>query len=109
MCGIFGYIYSKNSKLDKKGFNILGVNNDSRGGDSCGIFIDGKVEYGVNKTKLYSNFFKESKLLKETNKCKIALGHCRKASVGNISLETAQPVVLYNDKKEVDLDRKSVV
>lgn len=102
MCGIFGFIHTKNSKLDKKSFNILGVNNDSRGGDSCGIFIDGKVEYGVNKTKLYSNFFKESKLLKETDKCKIALGHCRKASVGNISLETAQPVVLYNDKKEVE-------
>lgn len=101
-CGIFGFINTKESKLDKRGFNILGVNNDSRGGDSCGIFIDGKVEYGVNKTKLYSNFFKESKLLKETNKCKIALGHCRKASVGNISLETAQPVVLYNDKKEVE-------
>lgn len=102
MCGIFGFINTKESKLDKRSFNILGVNNDSRGGDSCGIFIDGKVEYGVNKTKLYSNFFKESKLLKETNKCKIALGHCRKASVGNISLETAQPVVLYNDKNEVE-------
>ena len=52
MCGIFGIINTKKTKLDKKCFNVLGINNDSRGGDSCGIFIDGEVEYGVNTEKL---------------------------------------------------------
>ena len=102
MCGIFGVINNKPSKFNKTAFNILGINNDSRGGDSCGIFIDGEVEYGVNKEKLYANFFETSELLNKTKKCKIALGHCRKASVGAINISTAQPVVLRNDKDEVE-------
>lgn len=102
MCGIFGIINNKPSKFNKTAFNILGINNDSRGGDSCGIFIDGEVEYGVNKEKLYADFFKTSELLNKTKKCKIALGHCRKASVGAININTAQPVVLRNDKGEVE-------
>lgn len=102
MCGIFGIINNKKERFNKPIFNILGIQNDTRGGDSCGIFIDGNVEYGINETKLYSKFHKKSILLNETSKCKIALGHCRKASVGNISLETAQPVVLYNDKGGIE-------
>ena len=93
-CGIFGIINFRPSTLNKTAFNVLGINNDSRGGDSCGIFIDGKVEYGVGNKKLYSSFFKESELLNSTTKCSIALGHCRKASIGVISERTAQPVVL---------------
>lgn len=102
MCGIFGVINNKTSRFNKTAFNILGINNDSRGGDSCGIFIDGEVEYGVNKEKLYADFFENSELLNKTKKCKIALGHCRKASVGAININTAQPVVLRNDNDEVE-------
>lgn len=102
MCGIFGVINTKKTKLDKKCFNVLGINNDSRGGDSCGIFIDGEVEYGVNTEKLYSSFFTKSKLLNKTDKCKIALGHCRKASVGAINEKTAQPVVLYDEEGKAE-------
>lgn len=80
----------------------MGVRNDSRGGDSCGVFIDGSVEYGIDKQKMFISFFRDSELLKNTHECKIALGHCRKASVGKVSLETAQPVVLYDDKNNVD-------
>ena len=102
MCGIFGIITTKPTKLNKQAFNVLGIENDTRGGDSCGIFIDGNTEYGINDKKLYSKFFSESKLLNSVNKTTIALGHCRKASVGNISLETAQPVVLTNDDGVVE-------
>ena len=93
-CGIWGLINTKKSKFDKTLFNVLGIHNDSRGGDSCGIFIDGKTEYGIDKTKLYANFYKTSKVIRETDDCKIAIGHCRKASVGVISEATAQPIVL---------------
>ena len=102
MCGLFGVITTKPTKLTKTIFNVLGVENDTRGGDSCGIFIDGQVEYGVNENKYYSNFFKNSKLLKATKKCSIALGHCRKASVGVINETTAQPIVLTNDDGKVE-------
>ena len=100
MCGIFGCISLK----EKKKFNYtlfatLGIHNDSRGGDSCGIFIDGKSEYGVDKEKYFSDFFLGSKLLEETEEYNIALGHCRKASPGMaVSRDKAQPIVLRNAK-----------
>ena len=43
MCGIWGIIYKEPHQLNKVLFNSLGVLNDTRGGDSCGIFIDGKT------------------------------------------------------------------
>lgn len=98
MCGIFGIITPKPRKLDQRAFCVLGVNNDSRGGDSCGIFIDRKYEYGVNEYKLFYNFFPKSKLLNSINRCQVALGHCRKASVGAINAANAQPVVIRNPK-----------
>ena len=102
MCGIFGMISKKSRPFNKRGFCTMGVRNDSRGGDSCGVFIDGLVEYGVDKQKTFISFFRDSLILNTTTECKVALGHCRKASVGNVSLETAQPVVLYNENNEID-------
>ena len=97
MCGIFGIITPKPRKLDLRAFCVLGVNNDSRGGDSCGIFIDKRYEYGVNENKLFYNFFPRSKVLNSVNTCQIALGHCRKASVGAINAANAQPVVIKDE------------
>lgn len=102
MCGIFGFLSKKEKPFNKRAFCTMGVRNDSRGGDSCGIFIDGEVEYGVDKQKTFISFFRDSVLLDLTTTCKVALGHCRKASVGNVSLETAQPVVIYNEKGEAE-------
>lgn len=102
MCGIFGSISKVPKKFNKRAFAVIGSDNDSRGGDSCGLFVDGDVEYGVDQNKKFIDFFVTSKLFNNTNTCKIALGHCRKASVGKIALETAQPVVIYNDQGKVD-------
>jgi predicted glutamine amidotransferase len=102
MCGIFGMISRKSKPFNKRAFCTMGVRNDSRGGDSCGVFIDGLVEYGVDKQKTFMNFFRDSLVLDTTTECKVALGHCRKASVGKVSIETAQPVVLSNDNGEIE-------
>lgn len=101
MCGIFGIITPKPRKLDLRAFCVLGVNNDSRGGDSCGIFIDKKYEYGVNENKLFYSFFPKSRLLDTVTHAQIALGHCRKASVGAINAANAQPVVIKGEDGEV--------
>lgn len=101
MCGIFGIITPKPRKFDFRTFCVLGVNNDSRGGDSCGIFIDKKYEYGVNEFKLFYNFFPRSKVLNSVTKCQVALGHCRKASVGAINAANAQPVVIKDEQGNV--------
>lgn len=97
MCGIAGIINKTPRTFDYATFCSLGISNDSRGGDSCGVFIDGRYEYGVGDTKFFSSYFQDSKLLDETEKATIALVHCRKASVGVISEKTAQPVVITKD------------
>ena len=85
-------------------FNVLGVANDVRGGDSCGYFIDGKSAYGHEQTKLYENFFKTDEGLKTISTAKIALGHDRKASVGGVSLEKAQPVIITKEGDDSVVD-----
>ena len=97
MCGIFGFIGQQQKPFDKRAFVTLGVANDARGGDSCGIFIDGQYEYGVDKLKLFSDFWYESKLIKNTKSATIVLGHDRKASVGGVKAELAQPVIINGE------------
>jgi len=104
MCGLFGIINSEPKTFDRRAFLTLGVNNDTRGGDSCGVFIDGQIEYGYDKLKLFADFWSTSEVLKNTSKSLIAMGHCRKASVGGIGIrdEKAQPVVLKNDEGKIE-------
>ena len=101
MCGIAGIITKTPRVFDYSTFCTLGIANDARGGDSCGVFIDGRYEYGTEDTKLFSNYFLSSDLLDNTNKAMVAMVHCRKASVGKISKETAQPVVLTDKNGKV--------
>ena len=103
MCGIFGHIsLEKKKKFNFPLFATLGIHNDTRGGDSCGIFIDGKSEYGTTAiNKYFSDFFLDSTILGETKEFNIALGHCRKASPGmGLEPDKAQPVVLRNSKTD---------
>lgn len=102
MCGIAGIINKTPRAFDYSTFCTLGIANDSRGGDSCGVFIDGKYEYGVDKRKYFSTYFMDSDLLYDTKKATIALLHCRKASVGTISEATAQPVIITDDLGKVE-------
>lgn len=105
MCGIFGFASKKNNKkfaVDK--FTILGLYNDSRGKDSCGVFIDKEIQWGVDKSKLYADFVCANPFVSsyEDKHVDIAMGHCRKASVGSISLETAQPVIIRGEDDKIE-------
>lgn len=98
MCGIFGILSKKSKKFDYPTFCTLGVANDARGGDSVGVFIDGKSQYGVDNNKLFRNYITSKDcILGGIKKSKIALGHCRKASVGAINEKTAQPVIIKGE------------
>lgn len=101
MCGIAGIITKTPRAFDYAAFCTLGIANDVRGGDSCGVFIDGKYDYGVKDDKYFQDYFLNSGLINETTKSSIALVHCRKASIGNISKETAQPVVITDNNDKV--------
>lgn len=103
MCGIAGIINKTPRTFDYGTFCTLGISNDARGGDSCGIFIDGIEDYGVvGDKKFFSGYFQNNELLDSVKTSTVALVHCRKASVGVISRETAQPVVLRNEKGKVE-------
>lgn len=92
MCGLAGIISSNKTSFNVNHFNLLGTLNDERGGDSCGIFIDGEVKYGINDKKLFRSFMCDLKYPKTSS---IALLHCRKASAGyTVNLYQSQPVII---------------
>lgn len=100
MCGIAGIISQAPKKFDFTTFCTLGIHNDIRGGDSVGIFIDGKSEFyceGATKQSLFENFMESSKLIQNTEESQIAILHCRKASVGTIDVQKAQPVIINDE------------
>lgn len=97
MCGLAGIISPEQTTFNINHFNVLGALNDERGGDSCGIFIDGMIDYGVNADACF-RYFTESVNYPKT--ASIALLHCRKASPGYpVNLAQAQPVIIYNEEK----------
>lgn len=99
MCGIGGIISASPRPFNYTAFCALGVINDARGGDSCGVFIDGKYYYGIKEKKYFSDAFKDMEILNNTDTSQIALVHCRKASVGAIDHSTAQPVIIAPEGK----------
>jgi glucosamine 6-phosphate synthetase-like amidotransferase/phosphosugar isomerase protein len=91
MCGIFAWSGSKPELFNKSKFDILGIYNDSRGGDSCGVSTDGEIYYGVTTNcKKYSQFLFEKNYLLP-NKFPTVIGHTRKSSVGSVNTENAHP------------------
>ena len=95
MCGIWCVINQEVAPFDYQSFCTLGAANDRRGGDSCGVFIDGKVEYGIDKKARFEDFFWDSELLNNTATARFALGHDRKASVGMpVNLKNAHPIII---------------
>lgn len=99
MCGIGGIISASPKPFNYTAFCALGVTNDVRGGDSCGVFIDGKYYYGIKEKRYFADAFKDIEILNTTEESQIALVHCRKASVGVIDHSTAQPVIIAPNNK----------
>lgn len=100
MCGIAGIISTEKTKFNIDHFNILGAFNDERGGDSCGIFIDNTVTYGISDNALFRNYMLGIDYPEEAS---IALLHCRKASPGMMINEAqAQPIVFRNNFGEIE-------
>lgn len=102
MCGIYGFVGCKKQPVDLVKFITLGVENDERGGHGCGIFVDGRLEYGNVTDKYFEAFYDKSNVLKECKEAEVMLGHDRKASVGGVSNEKLQPVTITNDNGDVD-------
>jgi len=94
MCGLFAYNSIRdNHSFSWDKFNHLGLDNDERGGDSIGRVVGETIDKFVSKKAktTYQDYVINTK---NSDPSHIALGHTRKASVGEISEATAQPVVL---------------
>jgi len=95
MCGIVGFVPKKNKEINPHTLMFLGVANEERGTDSCGIAVEGSVKKSVGKAR---DFFVEVlptllKLRKERKlKSSRVIFHTRKASLpGKVSEDTAHP------------------
>lgn len=89
-CGIFGWSGRDTKKFNKHKFDILGLFNNSRGGDSCGVSTDGEIYYGTGVHKNYDEFVINKDYSLPVN-VPVVIGHARKASIGGISEVNAHP------------------
>lgn len=96
MCGLFAYVSKDNewTELRRWKFQMLGVANDDRGGDGCGIAFDGIVIKGATPKK-FDEFWRLDNVPYELEMPAI-IGHDRKASVGAQTLENTQPICFDN-------------
>lgn len=94
-CGLFAHISNfENSAFSWDKFNYLGRDNDERGGDSVGRVVGDEVQKYINSKKTKTTYEDFVITYKNTEPSNIAIGHTRKASVGGLNPDLAQPVVL---------------
>jgi predicted glutamine amidotransferase len=88
MCGLFGF--SGEKEVDLKKFKILALYNETRGGDSTGIFYN-KSNVEKELGSAYA-FFNKSEFKQPTNsEDRVIFGHTRKSSSGAKTANNAHP------------------
>lgn len=93
-CGIFGWTGRNVEEFGKDKFNLLGMANQSRGRDSCGIGANGKIFVGIDSTKKYEEWLKENyhnDNVFKLGRVKSIIGHTRNSSHGAINAANAHP------------------
>lgn len=98
MCGIFGQATNNPKKINQANIKILGMFNESRGRNSCGISYDGEIFHGLDKEALFTDFIKGRNF--KVNKYPIAIGHTRQSSVGAINHFNCHPFGFGLNKKD---------
>jgi len=94
-CGIFGWTGSESSLFDIDKFKILGILNQSRGKDSCGVYMNEELykgdNIGTNNEALFTDMMIHQKL-KIEKESKIVIGHTRNSSRAGIkSVDNTHP------------------
>jgi hypothetical protein len=90
MCGIFAWAGTNPKQFNKAKYDIQGLYNNSRGGDSSGVSTDGEIYHGVLINKNYGDFITGTGY-KVPVAIPTVIGHTRKSSSGGISAVNAHP------------------
>ena len=104
-CGLFGY--TGKNKPDPHKIMILGIFNDTRGGDSCGISVDTNIYKGIGKESKFVDFIVSmgnliTEIIEDPNTIDYTvIGHCRKKSVGLATEKNAHPFEILSQKNEL--------
>lgn len=98
-CGLFGYCGAEAPDLDK--IKILGLFNQDRGTDSCGIAINDVVTKGVDGNAKFSSFIQKYDFEIPDENFTV-VGHTRRATHGIKNATNAHPFEIYKDDNEAD-------
>lgn len=101
-CGIFGYcgrsnVTKNDLRIAIQKFKILGILNEDRGKDSCGVYINNAIKKGIGTQRLFTTFI-QKETFELSTKNRIFLGHNRQASMGSqINLDNQHPFLIDDD------------
>lgn len=92
-CGLFGFSGDEKPNLAK--LKILGMQNESRGRDSCGVYYNNTLTKGIATTKLFTDFLKSVTFDAAINPAQnVFIGHTRWSTVGAHTIANAHPFLL---------------
>ena len=89
-CGIWAWVGKSPNSFNSGHFNTLGILNQIRGTDSCGMSVDGKIAIGIGKEKFFTDFLINENYDLPT-KIPIVIGHTRNSTVGQSNVRNAHP------------------
>lgn len=78
------------TKFNKGKFDILGIMNETRGTDSCGVTVDGDIRIGVQDNKAYRAFLANVDY-NRPKEIPVVIGHTRKSTSGANNMDNAHP------------------
>lgn len=90
-CGLFGFMSDTKGKLNVDKLKILGLYNDSRGGDSVGLYSNNIIIKRIGLESTMKGFLSRNYFGSIDDPKSLIICHTRKSSVGGRTVENAHP------------------